>query len=64
MKNNTFEKMLKQNMEGFNMWTIAKPVLLGFAFGAGCYVAKVIIQSPILGSITNLVVKGAEKSAS
>lgn len=28
-----------------------KPFLLGLAFGAGCYLAKVIINSPLMSKI-------------
>ena len=38
---------------------ILKPLLLGVAFGTGCYVAKIILNSPIMGSIMEMAEKGA-----
>jgi hypothetical protein len=41
-----------------------RPFLLGLAFGAGCYVAKIIINSPIMSNIVDVTaakVKDARK---
>lgn len=38
---------------------VAKPLLLGLAFGAGCYIAKVLLNSPLMKDI----MEAAEKSA-
>lgn len=42
---------------------VIKPLLLGMAFGAGCYIAKVIINSPLMASIVEATAEGVKKKA-
>lgn len=39
-----------------------RPFLLGLAFGMGCYVAKVIINSPIMSNIVDVTATNLKKS--
>lgn len=54
--------------ESFWKSSVLKPLLLGLAFGAGCYVAKVIINCPLMTDIVDATAEGikikALKSAS
>lgn len=38
---------------------VLKPFLLGIAFGAGCYVAKLILNSPVMEGIMDMAERGA-----
>jgi hypothetical protein len=38
---------------------LLKPFLLGVAFGTGCYIAKVILNCPIMSDIMKMAEKGA-----
>lgn len=38
---------------------ILKPVLLGITFGTGCYIAKVVLNSPLMKDIMDMAEKGA-----
>jgi hypothetical protein len=40
---------------------VAKPLILGLAFGTGCYLAKVIINSPLMENIVNVTVQGVKE---
>ena len=54
MKYKAIENYLRNPDESINWKKMAlTPFLLGIAFGAGCYVAKVIINSPLMSNITN-----------
>ena len=33
-----------------------RPLMVGIAFGAGCYVAKVILNSPLMSNIVDATV--------
>ena len=52
-----------KNEENENTWNryILKPFLLGIAFGAGCYVAKIILTSPLMSNIVDKTVESAQK---
>ena len=54
MKYKAIENYLKNPDESINWKKMAlTPFVLGIAFGAGCYIAKVIINSPLMSNITN-----------
>lgn len=38
---------------------IMKPLLLGVTFGTGCYIAKILLNSPLLREIMEMGEKGA-----
>lgn len=38
------------------------PFLLGIAFGTGCYVAKVIINSPLMNGIVTATAEGIKNN--
>ena len=41
---------------------IIMPFLLGIAFGAGCYIAKVVINSPLMYGIVNATAEGIKNN--
>lgn len=47
-----------KNEEDESKWKswVMKPLLLGIAFGAGCYVSKVILTSPLMSNIVSKTV--------
>ena len=51
------ERILKKKDEE-SKWRsmVVRPFLLGVALGAGCYVAKVILNTPVMKSIVNSTV--------
>jgi hypothetical protein len=65
MKYDTVERTI-ENRDGSADWKriVLRPLLLGLAFGAGCYVAKVIIECPLMSGIVAATVEGVKKSAS
>lgn len=51
---------MKKSKIGIDWNEVAlKPLILGLVFGTGCYVAKFILNSPIMNGIMNM----AEESA-
>lgn len=64
MKYTSVEKVLRRKEEE-SFWknTVLKPFLLGLAFGAGCYIAKVIINCPLMTKIVDATAEGIKKKA-
>ena len=62
MKFDYIERIQKEK-ENESKWTsmVLRPLLLGVTLGAGCYVAKVILNSPIMNSIVNSTANCAAK---
>ena len=42
---------------------VLTPFVLGLTFGAGCYVAKVILNTPVMKRIVSTTVKVAQQQA-
>lgn len=64
MKYTSVEKLIKGKEED-SFWksTLFKPLLLGLAFGTGCYLAKVIINCPLMKDIVDATAEGLKKKA-
>lgn len=64
MKYTTVERAI-ENRDGSPDWKriVVQPLLLGLVFGAGCYVAKVILESPLMSGIVDATVEGVAKGA-
>lgn len=46
-----------QKSEGFSWQALVlMPIILGFTYGAGCYIAKVIIESPLVSPLIDHIV--------
>ena len=62
MKFAYIEKIIKDK-EGEYNWKgiVLTPLLLGLAFGTGCYVAKVILTSPLMNQIVKATAEGAQQ---
>ena len=61
MKFSDVESTIK-NQENESNWQrfVFRPLLIGIAFGAGCYVAKVILKSPLMINIVDKTVESAQ----
>jgi hypothetical protein len=64
MKYTSVEKILRgKEEESFWKSVILKSFLLGLAFGTGCYIAKVIINCPLMTNIVDTAAEGIRKKA-
>lgn len=50
------EKVIKKEGDEQLDWKeiVLRPLVLGFAFGTGCYIAKVILNCPLMGGIMDM----------